>query len=164
MRSRQRNGLFEFQIPTAWGKLWSWMLLVFPEGARGTAKLYPERDSLVGFGTGFMRLALANRSPILPFAFVGGGEAVPTVTNLVQLGKLIGVPYIPVTPWLLPVPRPVDLQLLYGSPMFFEGTGREEDHVIRGYVDQVKDKIQGLISQGRALREGRLKESELELT
>lgn len=140
------------------------MLLVFPEGARGTAKLFPERDSLVGFGTGFMRLALANRSPILPFAFVGGGEAVPTVTNLVQLGKLIGVPYIPVTPWLLPVPRPVDLQLLYGSPMFFEGTGREEDHVIRGYVDQVKDKIQGLISQGRALREGRLQESELELT
>ncbi len=34
------------------------LLMVFPEGARGTAKLYRERDSLVSFGTGFVRLAL----------------------------------------------------------------------------------------------------------
>src|SRR6476620_10786397 len=32
------------------------LLMVFPEGARGTAKLYWERYSLVNFGTGFMRL------------------------------------------------------------------------------------------------------------
>src|SRR5262249_12026089 len=37
------------------------MLMVFPEGARGTAKLYKERYSLVGFGTGFMRLAMKTR-------------------------------------------------------------------------------------------------------
>ena len=111
-----------------------------------------------------MRLALSTGTPVVPFAFIGGGEAVPTVANLVQLGKLLGVPYIPVTPWLLPLPRPVDLQLLYGEPMMFEGTGREEDHIIRGYVDQVKARIQRLISQGRALREGRLTESELELS
>src|SRR6185295_10976404 len=53
------------------------LLLVFPEGARGTAKLFWERDSLVQFGTGFMRLALQTRTPIVPFAFVGGGEAIP---------------------------------------------------------------------------------------
>ena len=45
------------------------LLVVFPEGARGTAKLYKERYSLVDFGTGFMRLALKTKTPIIPFAF-----------------------------------------------------------------------------------------------
>src|SRR5256885_2001642 len=49
------------------------LLMVFPEGARGTAKLYWERYSLVNFGTGFMRLSLATGTPIVPFAFIGGG-------------------------------------------------------------------------------------------
>ena len=52
------------------------LLLVFPEGARGTAKLYKDRDSLVGFGTGFARLALQTGTPIIPFAFVGGLQCV----------------------------------------------------------------------------------------
>src|SRR5690606_31702790 len=49
------------------------LLMVFPEGARGTAKLYKERYSLVNFGTGFMRLAMQTKTPIVPFGFLGGG-------------------------------------------------------------------------------------------
>ena len=41
------------------------LLMVFPEGARGTAKLYWERNSLVEFGSGFVRLALATNTPII---------------------------------------------------------------------------------------------------
>ncbi|UCH29821.1 MAG: 1-acyl-sn-glycerol-3-phosphate acyltransferase, partial [Myxococcales bacterium] len=48
------------------------LILVFPEGARGTAKLAKDADSLVEFGTGFIRLALETKSPIIPFGFVGG--------------------------------------------------------------------------------------------
>jgi 1-acyl-sn-glycerol-3-phosphate acyltransferase len=50
------------------------LLMVFPEGARGTAKLYWDRNSLVEFGSGFMRLALATGTPIVPFAFLGSGN------------------------------------------------------------------------------------------
>lgn len=120
-------------------------LLVFPEGARGTAKLYWDRHSLVRFGTGFVRLALETETPIVPFAFLGGGDAIPTVRNLYGLGKLVGAPYLPVTPWLAPVPRPAKLAIHYSEPMRFAGTGREEDEVIAGYVDQVKQRIAGLI-------------------
>src|SRR5262249_14991745 len=90
------------------------LLMVFPEGARGTAKLYKERYSLVEFGTGFMRLALKTHAPIIPFAFVGGGDAVPTIANAYTLGKLLGVPYVPVTPWLVPAPIPVKLEIYFG--------------------------------------------------
>jgi 1-acyl-sn-glycerol-3-phosphate acyltransferase len=130
------------------------LLLVFPEGARGTAKLYPQRHSLVDFGPGFMRLALATRAPIIPFGFIGGGEAIPTVANLYRLGKLFGVPYVPLTPYLLPLPRPVGMRVHYGAPMIFEGTGSEDDDVIEDYVAQVKDKIQALLDAARQARGG----------
>jgi 1-acyl-sn-glycerol-3-phosphate acyltransferase len=104
----------------------------------------------VDFGSGFLRLALKTKSPIVPFAFLGGGDAVPTVTNLYKLGKLIGVPYLPLTPWLLPLPRPVPLSVRYGEPLRFEGTGEEDDETMQRYVDQVKGRIANLIERGRA--------------
>jgi 1-acyl-sn-glycerol-3-phosphate acyltransferase len=124
------------------------LLMVFPEGARGTEKLYRQRHSLVQFGTGFLRLALQTRTPVVPFAFVGGGEAFPTVANLYRLGKMLGVPYLPVTAYLLPVPLPVHVQVLYGEPLEFPGTGGEEDEVIAGWVGEVKDRIAALIDRG----------------
>lgn len=139
------------------------LLMVFPEGARGTAKLYKERDSLVGFGTGFVRLALQTNTPIVPFAFVGGGEAIPTVTNLYKVGRMFGVPYIPVTPWGAAVPLPVTLQILYGAPIRLEGSAHDTDDVIARHVDRIKSRIANLIRQGRELRDGKRKVEELEL-
>ena len=125
------------------------VLMVFPEGHLGTAKLYPQRFSLVNFGTGFMRLALKTKSPIVPFAFIGGGDAIPTIHNSEFLGKLTAAPYVPLTPYGAPVPLPVRLSVHYGEPMKFEGSGNEEDQVINGYVEQVKSRIAQLIEQGR---------------
>ncbi|MFZ1866814.1 MAG: lysophospholipid acyltransferase family protein [Polyangiales bacterium] len=139
------------------------LILAFPEGARGTAKLAKDADSLVEFGTGFMRLALETSSPIIPFGFVGGGEALPTVANLKRLGRLLGVPYIPVTKWIFLVPKPTRFQLLYGKPMHFEGTGHESDETVHAMVEEVKGRIGDLIRQGRALREHTISEEDLVL-
>jgi 1-acyl-sn-glycerol-3-phosphate acyltransferase len=139
------------------------MLMVFPEGARGTAKLAKDADTLVRFGTGFMRLALETKTPIVPFGFVGAGEAMPTVTNLYSIARLMGVPYIPVTRYLLPVPRPTVFQLLFGKPMRFEGSGTESDDEIEARVEQVKTTIADLVGQGRALREKKIRAEELDV-
>lgn len=128
------------------------LLMVYPEGARGTEKLYPERNSLVDFGTGFLRLALRTRAPIVPVAFVGGGEAIPTILNLYRVARRIGVPYIPVTPWVVALPRPTTLQIYFGAPMRFEGRGNEEDVVIHRWVEEVKTRIREMIDRGMAER------------
>ena len=130
------------------------LLMVFPEGARGTAKLYKERHSLVDFGTGFMRLALKTKSPIGPLGFIGGGEAVPTIMNSSTLGKLMGVPYVPITAYGIAAPLPAKLVVHYGKPLVFSGTGDEEDSVIIGYVDEVKARIAELMDAARADRDG----------
>lgn len=139
------------------------IILAFPEGARGTAKLAKDADSLVGFGTGFMRLALETKSPIVPFGFVGGGDALPTIANLKRLGRLFGVPYIPVTKWIFLVPKPTRFQLLYGKPMYFEGSGHERDEVVNSMVDEVRERIRDLIRQGRQLREKEISVEDLVL-
>lgn len=131
------------------------LLMVFPEGARGTAKLYRERNTLVKFGTGFVRLAMQTKTPIVPFAFVGGGEAIPTIANLYRVGKLFGMPYLPVTKYLLPIPRPVPLQIYYGEPIVFDGTGTEDDDVINRNVEQVKMSISALLDRGVERRSAR---------
>lgn len=138
------------------------LLLVFPEGAHGTAKLFPERDTLVKFGTGFVRLALAAQAPIVPFAFLGGGEAIPTVHNAYGLGRLLGVPYVPLTPWGLALPLPVRLDVLYGAPLRFEGDGSEDDAVVAAMVARVKGRIAELMELGGAFRRGELDRAALE--
>jgi 1-acyl-sn-glycerol-3-phosphate acyltransferase len=136
------------------------LLLVFPEGARGTGKLYKDKYQLVRFGTGFMRLALRSRAPIVPFAFVGGEEAIPTIYHARRLAKLMRAPYVPITPYGLPIPLPVQCSLHYGEPLHFDGDGTEPDHVIEGYVAQVKTRIAELIDEGRQMRRARLETGE----
>ena len=138
------------------------LLMVFPEGARGTAKLAHQAHTLVRFGTGFVRLALRASAPVVPMAFLGAGEAFPTVANL-PTGGLMGIPYIPVPRWLLAVPRPTRFQLLFGAPMRLSGTGNEDDATIEELVQQVRRRIAYLLQQGQALRDGTLRPDELDL-
>ena len=127
------------------------ILMVFPEGAKGVGKLYKDRYKMVEFTNGFMRLALKTNSPIVPFAFVGGEEAIPTIFHANTLGKILGAPYFPVTPYILPIPRPVKCQILYGEPMHFESDGSYKD--IQEKVEIVKSKVNELIIQGLENRE-----------
>ena len=75
------------------------LVLVFPEGAKGTEKLYKDRYRLRRFGRGgFVEAAMRARSPIVPIALVGAEESMPVFTQLTLLKKLTGLPYTPLTP------------------------------------------------------------------
>jgi 1-acyl-sn-glycerol-3-phosphate acyltransferase len=130
------------------------LVLVFPEGARGTAKLFRERRSLVEFGSGFMRLALKTNAPIVPFAVLGGGEAFPTVANAYKLGHALGLPYFPIVAYGIPLPIPAKIEIEYGTPMRFAGTGNEDDELLLGHVGKVKEAIARLLSAGERRRRG----------
>jgi 1-acyl-sn-glycerol-3-phosphate acyltransferase len=132
------------------------LLLVFPEGARGTAKLFRERYSLVEFGSGFMRLALKTHAPVIPFAVLGGGEAFPTVANAYKVGRALGLPYLPLVAYGVPLPLPAKIDIEYGTPMHFTGTGNEDDEIVYRHVGQVRDAIARMLSAGVRRRRGGL--------
>ena len=133
-------------------------VIAFPEGVRGMNKLVWDRYQLKEFGHGFMRLALATRTPIVPVAVVGSEEQAPGIANLQGLGRVLGMPAFPVTltfPWLGPlglVPLPVKYRIYFGEPMHFEGNPHDEDEVIAEQVDQVKEEIAGMLATGLATR------------
>ena len=128
------------------------LLLVFPEGARGTAKLFPERHSLVDFGTGFMRLALEAGAPIVPCGVVGAEEQAPQLADLKPLAKLLGMPAFPITPTILPVPLPSRYHLWFGPPMRFTGSPDDDDAELERKVGEVEGAIRALLDRGLAER------------
>jgi 1-acyl-sn-glycerol-3-phosphate acyltransferase len=75
------------------------LVLVFPEGRKGTEKLYKDRYRLRRFGRGgFVEAAMRARAPILPIAVIGAEEAAPVFAQLRLLQRLTGFLYFPLTP------------------------------------------------------------------
>lgn len=129
-------------------------VLVFPEGQRGGGRTWIDRYKIMGFSQGFLRLAKRTRTPVVPFAFIGGEEMLPSLSRAEPLAKLLGTPYVPIVPWGLPIPAPVKCHVLFGAPMRFEGSGDEEDEVINPEVRQVEHAVEELILRGLSNRRG----------
>ena len=74
------------------------LVLVFPEGTKGTSKNYSERYRLRRFGRGgFVEIAMRAGVPVVPIAVMGAEESMPIVFKIPQLAKAFRVPYVPVT-------------------------------------------------------------------
>jgi 1-acyl-sn-glycerol-3-phosphate acyltransferase len=73
------------------------LALVFPEGQKGSRKLYWQRYRLRRFGRGgFVRTALRSGVPIVPIAVIGAEEAMPIFAHVPLLQRLTGLIYFPI--------------------------------------------------------------------
>ncbi|MCU1452650.1 MAG: 1-acyl-sn-glycerol-3-phosphate acyltransferase [Acidimicrobiales bacterium] len=74
------------------------LVLVFPEGSKGTGKTYNERYRLRRFGRGgFVEIAMRAGVPIVPIAVIGAEESMPILFKVPALAKALGIPYFPIT-------------------------------------------------------------------
>jgi 1-acyl-sn-glycerol-3-phosphate acyltransferase len=104
------------------------LALVFPEGTKGTGKLYKERYQLRRFGRGgFVEIAMRAGAPIVPIAVVGSEEAMPIIAKVPALAKVLGVPYVPITanmlafgPLGLVLPLPAKIKVRVLDPVEFD--------------------------------------------
>lgn len=125
---------------------------VWPEGFKGIGKPYAERYKLQRFGRGgFVSAALRTGVPIVPLSVVGAEEIYPLVGNVPALARLLGVPYVPITPffpWLGPlglVPLPSKWLLEFGEPIrtdAFEDGAADDPMLVFNVTDQVRETIQ----------------------
>lgn len=125
---------------------------VWPEGFKGIGKPFSERYKLQRFGRGgFVSAALRTGVPIIPLSVVGAEEIYPLVGNVPSLARLLGVPYIPITPffpWLGPlgmVPLPSKWILEFGEPIrtdAYEPGESEDPMLVFNVTDQVRETIQ----------------------
>lgn len=135
-------------------------VMAFPEGVKGMNKLYRDRYRLQRFGLGFLRLALQTDTPIVPVALVGSEEQQPGLANLEPIGRLFGMPALPITPTfpllgpLGLLPLPVRYRFYFGEPLRFEGDASDEDAVIEGHVATVRASIEAMFERGLSERKG----------
>ena len=125
---------------------------VWPEGFKGIGKPFSERYKLQRFGRGgFVSAALRTGVPIVPCSIVGAEEIYPIVGDLKPLARLLGVPYLPVTPffpWLGPagmLPLPSKWIIEFGEPIPTGelGAGAADDPMlVFNLTDQVREVIQ----------------------
>jgi 1-acyl-sn-glycerol-3-phosphate acyltransferase len=129
------------------------LVLVFPEGTKGTGKLYRDRYKLHRFGRGgFVEIAMRSGVPVVPIAVVGNEEAMPIVTKSPALAKLFGVPYVPVTanmmvfgPLGLVLPFPAKFKLRVLPPVHFDQAPDQERYsrsTVMDVADNIRERIQ----------------------
>ncbi len=82
------------------------LVLVFPEGRKGTEKLVKDRYRVQRFGRGgFVEAAMRGRAQLVPVCVVGAEEAAPIFMQSKAMQRLTGLLYFPITPtfpWLGP--------------------------------------------------------------
>jgi 1-acyl-sn-glycerol-3-phosphate acyltransferase len=138
------------------------LVMVFPEGAKGTGKQFSERYRLQRFGRGgFAEVALRTGAPIVPVAVVGSEEIYPKLGDARPVARMLGAPFVPVTPtfpWLGPlgtIPLPAKWRIEFCEPIDVSGYGpdaAEDRRLLFDISEQVRETIQGKLYENLVKR------------
>jgi 1-acyl-sn-glycerol-3-phosphate acyltransferase len=125
---------------------------VWPEGFKGIGKPYADRYKLQRFGRGgFVSSAMRAQVPIVPVSIVGAEEIYPLVGNVPSLARLLGLPYLPITPFfpllgpLGLIPLPSKWIIEFGEPIrtdAYEPEAADDPMLLFNVTDQVRETIQ----------------------
>ncbi|MEZ5075768.1 MAG: lysophospholipid acyltransferase family protein [Solirubrobacterales bacterium] len=129
------------------------LVLVFPEGRKGTEKLVKDRYRVQRFGRGgFVEAAMRAEAQLVPVCVVGAEEAAPVFARSKLLQKATGLIYFPLTPtfpWLGPAGMlgylPAKFRIRFLEPIDTTRMGAEpaEDKaLVQSVAQEVRARIQ----------------------
>jgi 1-acyl-sn-glycerol-3-phosphate acyltransferase len=134
------------------------LAIVFPEGQKGSRKLYWQRYKLRRFGRGgFVKTALRAQVPIVPVAVVGAEEAMPIFAHVPLLQRLTGLIYFPVNhafphfglaAGLMYLPAKFKIRFL--EPVHFDRYGPEDAddlELVQQLAEDIRERIQAQLDR-----------------
>jgi 1-acyl-sn-glycerol-3-phosphate acyltransferase len=137
------------------------MLLVFPGGAvdmtrpiwRDPYRVLPHKGFAPGRG-GYLKVALATQSPIIPLAVVGAEEAHMLLATFPPIARLFSVPFFPFVAF--PVPLPVKIYVRFGRPIHLDADPKvaRNQAVVDRLNRRVRRAVQDLIDDTLRRRHG----------
>lgn len=138
------------------------IVAVWPEGFKGLGKPFGDRYRLQRFGRGgFVSTAVASGAPIIPLSVVGSEEIYPKIGEIPALARLLGLPYVPITPTfplmgvLGAMPLPTKWIMEFGKPIDTAQYGRDaadDPMIVFEITDQVRETIQNTLYRNLARR------------
>jgi 1-acyl-sn-glycerol-3-phosphate acyltransferase/nucleoside-diphosphate-sugar epimerase len=137
------------------------LLGVFPEGIRGAFSLYKDAYKLGKFGRDdFVKIALRNRAPIIPYITVGSAEIFPIIGRIDWhwWKKHMEWPFFPITPtWPhFPIPLPSKWHTLVLEPLHTEEIYKPEDannpRIVRDISREVRSQMETALQELRSQR------------
>jgi 1-acyl-sn-glycerol-3-phosphate acyltransferase len=134
------------------------LALVFPEGQKGTRKLYWQRYKLRRFGRGgFVKTAIRAGVPIVPIAVVGAEEAMPIFAHVRALQRLTGLIYFPINhafphfglfAGLMYMPAKFRIRFLEPVPMDVQSPDAADDVAfVQQTADDIRARIQASLNE-----------------
>ena len=140
------------------------LVLVFPEGVKGTGKGWSNRYRLRRFGRGgYVQTAIRAGAPIIPISVVGSEEIYPMIADLGLVADLFGLPYFPITPTfpllgpLGMVPLPSKWRIQFHEPIRTDlcaPEDAEDQRLVLTLNDAVRDTVQEGVLENLKLRKG----------
>jgi 1-acyl-sn-glycerol-3-phosphate acyltransferase len=130
------------------------LVLVFPEGQKGSRKLLWQKYRLRRFGRGgFVKTALRAGVPIVPIAVVGAEEAMPIFAHVRPLQRLTGLIYFPVNhafPWAGlaagAMYLPAKFKIRFLEPVDLSAYGAEDAEDLT-LVQDIAERVRGQIQR-----------------
>lgn len=133
----------------------------YPEGIQGAFRYYKGVYKLGRFGRNeFVRMALRNRAPIVPFVTIGNAEIFPVLGKIKwNWWKRFSLwPVFPIAPPFpfLPVPLPSKWHVKFLEPMHVEKEyppeAAEDPKIVKAISDDVRARMQAAIDEMLARR------------
>jgi 1-acyl-sn-glycerol-3-phosphate acyltransferase len=139
------------------------LVLVFPEGQKGSRKVFWQRYRLRRFGRGgFVRTAMRAGVPIVPIAVLGAEEAMPIFAHVPLLQRLTGLIYFPINhafpqfglaAALMYLPAKFKIRFLEPVDLTRYGPDDAEDvALVQGLTEQIRGRIQEELDNMRVAR------------
>lgn len=137
------------------------LLGIFPEGIQGAFSLYRDAYQLKEFGRdAYVKIALRNRAPIVPFVTVGSAEIFPILAKIKSRlwTRYSDWPCFPITPTfpLLPVPLPSKWHTQFLPPIHIEKQyppeSAEDSQIVKAIGLDVRTRMQQALNELKARR------------
>ena len=139
------------------------LVLVFPEGRKGTEKPFHQRYRLRRFGRGgFVAAAMRAQAKLVPVCVVGAEEAAPIFAHVGALRRVTGLIYFPITPtfpWFGPLGMlgylPAKFRVRFLEPIDTAELGADPDQdkaLVQTVSQEVRARIQENVHEMVAAR------------
>lgn len=137
------------------------LLGMFPEGIAGVFTMYRDAYKLGRFGRDeYVKMALRNRAPIVPFVTVGSAEIYPILfrVNSKLVRRVLEWPFLPITPTFplpgLPLPSKWHTRFLEPMPVHeqYPPEAADDPQIVRQISAEVRSRMEAALREMLARR------------